>query len=53
MIERKIGVLREELHSLINENADYSEILRISRELDKVIVEFIYSKLKNEDKEGL
>lgn len=45
MMEDKICILREKLHSLILQNADYKEILELSQELDKIIVRFIYEKL--------
>jgi uncharacterized protein YdcH (DUF465 family) len=53
MIKREISELRDELHSLINKNADYNEILKTSVELDKLIAEFINNKEKNDDKEKL
>lgn len=46
MLENKICVLREKLHLLISEEADYEEILKLSQELDEVIVKFTYEKLK-------
>lgn len=45
MLKDKIFMLREKLHLLILEEADYKEILKISQELDEVIVEFTYEKL--------
>ncbi|MDI6619688.1 MAG: aspartyl-phosphate phosphatase Spo0E family protein [Clostridiales bacterium] len=37
MIEQKINELREKLYMMISKNADYSEILETSKELDKYI----------------
>ena len=45
MIDDDICILREKLHSLILENADYDKVLKLSQELDKIITEFIYEKL--------
>lgn len=53
MIKHEISLLRDELHSLINKNADYDEILKISVELDKLIAEFIHNKENHKDKESL
>lgn len=41
MNEHKIYTLREKLYSLIDRSEDYNEILKISKELDEAIVEFI------------
>lgn len=40
MYKEEIEKLRDKLHSLIKENADYSEILRVSQELDAYIVQY-------------
>ncbi|CAB1245809.1 aspartyl-phosphate phosphatase Spo0E family protein [Clostridium sp. MT-14] len=37
MINDKVNDLRERLHKLIEEEADYSEILEASQKLDKYI----------------
>lgn len=52
MIEEKIDELRERLHSLINENADYKKVLAASEELDNFISEFTSKDLKNEKKKN-
>lgn len=41
MAENKIYILREKLYLLIDKDADYDEILKISQELDAAIAEFI------------
>lgn len=46
MLEKKIDELREKLHSLILEEADYNSILKISQELDEYIVEYQLFKIK-------
>ncbi|MVX65635.1 Spo0E family sporulation regulatory protein-aspartic acid phosphatase [Clostridium chromiireducens] len=38
---RKIEIVREILHKKIEENIDKKEILRISQELDKLIVNYL------------
>lgn len=48
MLEKKIDELREELHSLIVERADYNSILKASQELDKYIVEYQLFEIKCE-----
>ncbi|WP_081504372.1 aspartyl-phosphate phosphatase Spo0E family protein [Clostridium arbusti] len=45
MLKYKICILRGKLHLLILEDADYGEILKLSQELDEVIVKFTYEKL--------
>ncbi|AJA47484.1 Spo0E like sporulation regulatory protein [Clostridium pasteurianum DSM 525 = ATCC 6013] len=51
MLKDKISILREKLHLLILEEADYEEILKLSQELDEIIVEFIYEKLEKTSSE--
>lgn len=41
MLGEKIEKLREKLHLLIAEEANYSEILKVSRELDDYIIEYL------------
>lgn len=48
MLGEKIEKLREQLHLLITEEANYSEILKVSRELDECIIEY----LRNESKKS-
>ena len=40
MIKQKIEILRKKLDSLILNNAQYDEIYKVSRELDKYIAEY-------------
>lgn len=46
MVEKKIDELRERLHNLIAEKADYSKVLEVSVALDDYIAEFTYDKLR-------
>ncbi len=41
MLEEEIIKLRERLHLLITEKADYNKVLEASQELDEVIAEYI------------
>ncbi|MCI1945489.1 aspartyl-phosphate phosphatase Spo0E family protein [Clostridium luticellarii] len=43
MINDKVNDLRERLHKLIEEKADYREILKVSQKLDKYINQVIKS----------
>lgn len=47
MLDNEIYILREKLHSLILENANYRQILELSQELDEVIVRFTSQKLND------
>ncbi|MCH3963206.1 MAG: Spo0E family sporulation regulatory protein-aspartic acid phosphatase [Clostridium sp.] len=46
MNSEEIYKLRDYLHMLISKNADYSEILKSSKELDEVILKFYRENLK-------
>ncbi|CAB1247852.1 conserved hypothetical protein [Clostridiaceae bacterium BL-3] len=43
MMDDKVNDLRERLHKLIEERADYREILKASQKLDKYINQIIKS----------
>jgi uncharacterized protein YdcH (DUF465 family) len=43
VINDKVNDLRERLHKLIEEKAEYSEILKVSQKLDKYINQVIKS----------
>lgn len=45
--------LREKLYLLISEKSDYSEILKVSQELDNYIVEFTSGSLDSKNRELL
>jgi hypothetical protein len=42
MIENKIDELKDKLYILLLNNAEYSEILKISQELDLFIVQYMH-----------
>ncbi|WP_446899085.1 Spo0E family sporulation regulatory protein-aspartic acid phosphatase [Clostridium sp. LBM24168] len=48
----EISKLRDYLHLLISKNADYSDILKSSKELDEVILEFYQENLKGKSIEN-
>lgn len=48
MLEEKIEKLREKLHLLIAEDANYNDVLKVSRELDYYIIEY----LRNENEKS-
>lgn len=45
MFEEKIDKLRDKLHSLIIEKADYNEVLKASQELDVYISQYTFNNL--------
>lgn len=47
MVEERIDRIREKLHSLLDEKADYNEVLKVSQELDDCIYEFTFEQLNN------
>jgi hypothetical protein len=44
MIEQEIDNLRDKLHFFILHNEEYSKILKISQELDELIVQYMGNK---------
>ncbi len=40
-LEKKIEIVRERLHKKIENQADMKEILRVSENLDKLIVDYL------------
>lgn len=48
MPNKKIEELREELNRLITNQADFTEIQKVSQSLDECLVEYYTEKLKEE-----
>ena len=44
-----IEQLREKLNNLISDDSDYSEILKISQELDTYVTEFTKTEMSNKN----
>lgn len=44
MLGEKMEKLREKLHLLITEDANYNDVLKVSRELDCCIIEYLKSE---------
>lgn len=47
MLKEKIETLREKLDNLIQSNAPYDEVYRVSKELDKYIAEYYREEVIN------
>ncbi|WP_040195523.1 aspartyl-phosphate phosphatase Spo0E family protein [Candidatus Soleaferrea massiliensis] len=53
-LDKDIFVLRNQLHQLIESQADYKKILQVSRQLDELINQFeLYDAENEEDSEYL
>ncbi|NLY42445.1 MAG: aspartyl-phosphate phosphatase Spo0E family protein [Clostridiaceae bacterium] len=50
MLNDRINALRNKLDSLLSKDVDYEEVYAISIELDKLIVEYYYNRMKIEGK---
>lgn len=46
MIEEKMEELREKLHLLIVEKANYNDILNVSQQLDEYITKYVSTKME-------